>query len=87
MRSSIATVLAFAALSATSGVLHAAETPEIRREAGKPQAVGVRHTLRTIPEACARIEGVFTGKPDSPYLSEVVNTNPVCHPRVRLLGR
>lgn len=84
MRQSLATLVAVAALSATSGVAHAGDTPEIRRDPGKPQAIGVRHTLRTIPEACARIEGVFTGKPASPYLSEVVNTNPACHPRVRL---
>ncbi|PNS08453.1 hypothetical protein [Solilutibacter silvestris] len=77
-------LIVFAALCVASFTLHAAETPEIRRDPGKPQAIGVRHTLRTIPEACARIEGQFTGKAASPYLSEVVNTNPACHPRVRL---
>lgn len=75
---------AFAVLSVASLASRGGETPEIQRETGKPQAVGARHTLRTIPEACSRIEGVFTGKPDSPYLSEVVNTNPACHPRARL---
>ena len=30
-------------------------------QAGQPQAVGVVHTLRVIPEACARLEGQFTG--------------------------
>lgn len=77
-------LIVFTALSVASFALMAGETPELHRDPGKPQAVGVRHTLRTIPEACARIEGVFTGKPASPYLSEVVNTNPACHPRVRL---
>ncbi|MBW8823279.1 MAG: hypothetical protein JF567_03420 [Xanthomonadales bacterium] len=71
-------------MSIASLTLQAGETPEVKRNSGTPQAVGARHTLRTIPEACARIEGVFTGKPASPYLSEVVNTNPACHPRVRL---
>ena len=73
-----------AALVFASTAAHAQEKPELHRDRGTPQAVGVRHTLRNIPEACARIEGVFTGKPASPYLSEVVNTNPACHPRVRL---
>src|SRR3546814_5623817 len=31
--------------------------PEITRPAATPQANGVVHTLRQIPEACARIEG------------------------------
>lgn len=77
-------LIAAVALSAASFALHAGETPEIHREPGKPQAVGARHTLRTIPEACMRIEGRFTGDPASPYLSEAVNTNPACHPRVRV---
>src|SRR3546814_1290887 len=34
--------------------------PEITRPAATPQANGVVHTLRQIPEACARIEGAFT---------------------------
>jgi len=38
--------------------------PEIKREASTPQADGKAHTLRTIPEACARIEGLFTGIED-----------------------
>ena len=77
-------ILIAAALVFASASVQAQDKPELQRDPGKPQAVGARHTLRTIPEACARIEGVFTGKSASPYLSEVVNTNPACHPRVRL---
>jgi hypothetical protein len=31
--------------------------PEILRQATLPQPVGALHTVRTIPEACARLEG------------------------------
>lgn len=68
-------------LSATA----AEPTPEIKREAGKPQAVGVVHTLRSIPEACARIEGVFTGQAADPYRFAVVRTSPNCQARARLV--
>lgn len=59
--------------------------PEIERDAGKPQAVGAVHTLRTIPEACARIEGVFTGQAADPYKFAVVRTSPNCQARARLV--
>lgn len=59
--------------------------PEITRDTVKPQAVGAAHTLRTIPEACARIEGVFTGKPAEPYKFAVVRTSPNCQPRARFV--
>lgn len=59
--------------------------PEISRDAIKPQAVGAAHTLRTIPEACARIEGVFTGEPAQPYRFAVVRTSPNCQPRARFV--
>ena len=42
--------LAAAPLAATDPV------PEVQRPPAAPQAVGAVHTLRTIPEACARIE-------------------------------
>jgi hypothetical protein len=60
-------------------------SPEIRREASKPQAVGVVHTLRTIPEACARIEGLFTGSAAQPYKFSVVRTSPTCQARARFV--
>lgn len=60
-------------------------TPEIRRDPGKPQAVGAAHTLRQIPEACARLEGMFTGDPAQPYRFAVVRTSPACQPRARFV--
>ena len=59
--------------------------PEIQRAVGSPQAVGVAHTLRTIPEACARLEGQFTGVAASPYKFAAVRTSARCQPRARLV--
>ena len=59
--------------------------PEIQRDTGTAQAVGAAHTLRTIPEACARLEGVFTGDPAQPYKYAVVRTSPQCQPRARFV--
>ncbi len=59
----------------------AQETPEIQRQAGAPQAVGVLHTLRQIPEACTRMEGTFTGDPAKPYDMQLVRTSPNCQAR------
>ena len=66
--------------------LAAAPQPEITRQAGKPQAVGVVHTVRGIPEACARFEGVFTGQAADPYRMTPVKTHPQCQPRARLVS-
>lgn len=59
--------------------------PEIERPAASPQAVGVVHALRTIPEACARIEGQFTGQAAQPYKFAVARTSASCQPRARLV--
>src|SRR3546814_14918531 len=59
--------------------------PEITRPAATPQANGVVHTLRQIPEACARIEGAFTGQAVEPYKFAVVRTSPNCQPRARFV--
>ena len=59
--------------------------PEIDRVEATPQAIGVAHTLRSIPEACARIEGVFTGQAADPYEFAVVRTSPNCQPRARFV--
>ena len=59
--------------------------PEIDRAEATPQAVGVAHTLRSIPEACARIEGVFTGQAGDPYKFAVVRISPNCQPRARFV--
>ncbi|MEZ0469192.1 hypothetical protein [Luteimonas salinilitoris] len=62
------------------------QAPEIERETAPPQAVGAAHTLRQIPEACARIEGVFTGQAEPPYRFSVKQTSPGCQPRARLVN-
>ena len=59
--------------------------PEIHRDPATPQPPGVLHTLRQIPEACARIQGQFTGDAANPYTFEVVRTNPNCVPRAKLV--
>ena len=59
--------------------------PEIQRAASTPQAVGATHTLRTIPEACARLEGKFTGDKAKPYGFVAVPTSARCQPRARLV--
>lgn len=60
--------------------------PEMTRPGGKPQAVGVVHTVRGIPETCARFEGVFTGDDAAPYRFAPVKTHPQCQPRARLVA-
>jgi hypothetical protein len=60
-------------------------TPEIKRQASTPQAEGKAHTLRTIPEACARIEGQFTGVSADPYKFTLSRTSANCQPRARLV--
>jgi len=57
--------------------------PERQRPPGTPQAVGALHTLRQIPEACARLEGMFTGQAAEPYRFSVVPSSPSCQPRAR----
>ena len=74
-------LLAAAALPAVA----ADPAPEIRRPTATPQAVGAVHTLRTIPEACARIQGRFTGEAAAPYRFEVVRTSPQCQARAKLV--
>jgi len=59
--------------------------PEIKRDPAKPQAAGAVHTLRQIPEACARLEGLFTGNAADPYKFAVVRTSPNCQPRARFV--
>lgn len=63
----------------------AAEAPELQRAVGAPQAVGAVHTLRQIPEACARLEGAFTGQAAEPYRFAPVRTSEQCQPRARFV--
>lgn len=73
---------AWPAMAATAATPTA---PEIERGPATAQAVGVAHTLRTIPEACARLEGVFTGDADEPYRFAAVLSRPGCQPRARFV--
>ncbi len=85
------TLLLALALIAIAAPLHAATpatadaTPEITRGAITPQAIGTPHTLRRIPEACTRIEGLFTGDAAAPYRVSTVRTSANCQPRARFV--
>lgn len=79
------TLAAFAAAVVSLPLLAADPAPEIRRDPGKPQPVNALHTLRQIPEACARLEGMFTGNAADPYKFAVVRTSPNCQPRARFV--
>lgn len=79
-------LLAAALLLGAAASAPAQERPEIAREPTPPQAVGAAHTLRQIPEACARIEGVFTGQAEPPYRFSVKESYPGCQPRARLVN-
>ncbi|WP_343231475.1 hypothetical protein [Xanthomonas euvesicatoria] len=75
-----------ATLLLTSQAFAADPTPELKpRAPGAAQAVGAVHTLRQIPEACARLEGVFTGNAAQPYTLSVVRSSPTCQPRARFV--
>lgn len=78
--------LVLAGLLPVVGLAMAADpVPELQRPAGTPQAVGAAHTLRQIPEACARLEGMFTGDAAQPYKFAAVRSSPTCQPRARLV--
>lgn len=80
-----ALTLAIALLGALTlpALVAAGPRPEIVRATGLPQAVGAVHTVRGIPEACTRLEGVFTGQAARPYRLTAVKTHVVCQPRAR----
>lgn len=59
--------------------------PEVKRDPAPPQALGDLRTLRTIPEACARVQGRFTDDPAQPYKFEIVRTSPSCQARAQLV--
>ena len=82
---SIAVAVAVLASAAVQPASAADPKPEITRPVGTPQAVGAAHTLRTIPEACARLEGLFTADAAAPYKFAVVRTSPGCQARARFV--
>ena len=59
--------------------LACAATPEIERPPVSPQTAGTPHTLRLVPEACLRIDGVFAA---SGY-QVTLHPRPGCQPRAR----
>jgi hypothetical protein len=77
--------LILCAMTMVLPALAADPVPEIHRDPATPQAPGVVHTLRQIPEACARIQGQFTGNAADPYKFELVRTSPNCAPRAKLV--
>ncbi|WP_241093709.1 hypothetical protein [Xanthomonas sp.] len=78
--------LAWSALACAPWPALAADpVPELQRPAGTAQAVGVVHTIRQIPEACVRFEGVYTGDAAKPYSFSAVRTSPTCQPRAKLV--
>lgn len=78
-------LLAMGLVTASWRAMAADPVPEIQRPLGAAQAVGAAHTLRGIPEACARLEGVFTGDGAQPYKFAAVRTHPQCQPRARFV--
>lgn len=69
----------------TAQAIAAEPKPEITRGPVQPQAQNAVHTLRQIPEACARLEGMFTGQAGDPYAFTVVRISPQCQPRARFV--
>lgn len=80
-----ASLLALATTAHAAGPSPTDPKPEIQRKAGAPQAVGVAHTLRVIPEACARLEGQFTGSAAAPYKFAAVRTSARCQARAKMV--
>ncbi len=73
----IATLLALAA-TASESAFATDPQPEIQRAPGSStaQPVGQLHTLRTIPEACVRLEGQFSGDAAAPYHFQAAKRDP-----------
>lgn len=75
-----------AALALLAAVAPAwAAQPEIVRPAAAPQPNGVAHVLRAIPEACATLQGRFTGDAKSPYAFAPTRSSATCQPRARFV--
>ncbi|MDE2406510.1 MAG: hypothetical protein KGL91_01455 [Xanthomonadaceae bacterium] len=75
----------FAGVVLAVGARAAEPPPEVQRALATAQLQGVVHTLRTIPEACTRLEGRFTGEARAPYALTAVRTSARCQPRAALV--
>ncbi|UKE74128.1 hypothetical protein [Xanthomonas graminis] len=86
-RRALASILALGLCAcAPLAALAADPVPELQqRQPSAPQAVGVLHTIRQIPEACVRFEGVYTGDAAQPYTFSAVRSSPTCQPRAKLV--
>jgi hypothetical protein len=82
-----ATLFALALVAALAAPASSAAEPkpEIQRDASTPQPIGAAHTLRRIPEACARMEGRFTGDAADPYAFSLARTSASCQPRAQFV--
>ena len=79
-------LMLFAAMLAAPMLANATDpVPEIERGAVAPQQTGMLHALRTIPEACARLQGEFSDDPAQPYRFAVGRTSAGCQARARML--
>ena len=78
-------LLALAVVGAAPAAVAADPAPEIQRPAYSPQAPGVVHTVRVIPEACMLIEGHFTGQAGTPYALAARPSRARCMARARLV--
>ncbi|MFC6841075.1 hypothetical protein [Xanthomonas theicola] len=76
---------AFGLCLCACAALAADPVPELQRQPGTAQAVGVVHTIRQIPEACVRFEGIYTGDAAQPYRLSAVRSSPTCQPRAKLV--
>jgi hypothetical protein len=86
MRHALAALASLSLLAAAPAARAGEEpAPEIARAAAPPQATGHAHTLRTIPEACVRLQGEFTGDAAAPYRFQPVRTSGSCQARARVV--
>ena len=85
MRHAIASLLTIAACAAWLPAAATEPAPEIARAAVAAQAVSHAHALRTIPEACTRLQGEFTGDASRPYRFQAVRTSAACQARARVV--
>lgn len=72
-------------LAIAGGVAAAEPHPEIQRGPVAAQQPDVVHTVRTIPEACTRLEGRFSRNAAAPYALTRVRTSERCQPRAKLV--
>lgn len=74
------------ALCVSASGTAAEPVPEITRtKPFDPQARGVVHALRVIPEACVRLQGRFDADGAASYSVQPARSAPTCQPRARFV--